>query len=105
MEADLVAPNGRRVIGGAQSTDILAGSRDLIEDIYQSCARKIESFGLHKKRIRLIGVYVSNLVSSSGQRSLFEGKFPDLDRRENLREALDKIKDKFSEKAIKHRDF
>jgi len=83
----------------------LEAPTNFIEDIYQCCAIKMESFGLHKKRVRLIGVHVSNLVGSSSQPSLFESELPDPDKREKLHEALDKIKDKFGEKAIKHRDF
>ncbi len=78
---------------------------NFIEDIYQTCANKIEGFDLRKKHVRLIGVHVSNLAGSSGQLSLFEGNPSNLDKKEKLHQALGKIKDKFGEKAIKHRDF
>ena len=78
---------------------------NFIEDIYQTCASKIKGFNLRKKHVRLIGVHVSNLTGSSDQLSLFEGSSSNLDKKEKLHQALGKIKDKFGEKAIKHRDF
>jgi len=78
---------------------------NFIEDIYQTCASKIKGFDLSKKHVRLIGVHVSNLAGSSGQLSLFEVNPSNLDKKEKLHQALGKIKDKFGEKAIKHRDF
>lgn len=78
---------------------------NFIEDIYQICAGKIKGFDLSQKRVRLIGVHVSNLASSSGQLGLFEDNPSNRDKKEKLHQALGKIKDKFGEKAIKHRDF
>ncbi len=78
---------------------------NFIEDIYQTCASKIKGFDLSKKHVRLIGVHVSNLAGSSDQLSLFEGSPSNLDKKEKLHQALGKIKDKFGETAIKHRDF
>ncbi len=78
---------------------------NFIEDIYKTCAGKIKGFDLRKRHVRLIGVHVSNLAGSSGQRSLFEDSPSNLDKKEKLHQALGKIKDKFGEKAIKHRDF
>jgi nucleotidyltransferase/DNA polymerase involved in DNA repair len=78
---------------------------NFIEDIYQTCANKIRGFDLRKKHVRLIGVHVSNLSGTSNQLCLFEGNPSNLDKKEKLHQALGKIKDKFGEKAIKHRDF
>jgi len=77
---------------------------NFIEDIYQTCVSKIKGFDLHKKKVRLIGVHVSNLAGSSDQLGLFESNPSSLDKKEKLHQALGKIKDKFGEKAIKHRD-
>ena len=54
--------------------------------------------------MRLIGVHVSNLEGASDQLSLFEASPSGHDKKEKLHQALGKIKDKFGEKAIKHRD-
>jgi len=55
--------------------------------------------------VRLIGVHISNFAGSSDQLCLFEGTPSNLDKKEKLHQALGKIKDKFGEKVIKHRDF
>ncbi|MFC2160154.1 DNA polymerase IV [Acidobacteriota bacterium] len=77
---------------------------NFIDDIYKTCASKIKDFDLRKKHVRLIGVHVSNFVGSSDQLGLFKDNPSNLDKKEKLHEALGKIKDKFGEKAIKHRD-
>ncbi len=77
---------------------------NFIEDIYQTCAKKIRDFDMHKKQVRLIGVHVSNLAGSPDQLCLFEGNPSNREKKEKLHQALEKIKDKFGEKAIKHRE-
>ncbi|MCJ7579986.1 MAG: DNA polymerase IV [Candidatus Aminicenantes bacterium] len=86
-------------------SDTLAAPTNFIEDIYRTCASKIKSFDLQRKHVRLIGVHVSNLSRGSDQLGLFEGQPSNLEKKEKLHQALGKIKDKFGEKAIKHRDF
>jgi hypothetical protein len=68
------------------------------------CAGKIQDFDLRGKKIRLIGAGVSNLSDSSIQPSLFESTPTHLGKKEKLHQALGEIKEKFGEKAIKHRD-
>jgi len=74
-----------------------------VEDIYRLSADKLKEFDLKGKAVRLIGVQVSNLNDSMEQYSLFEKEPEQEGKKEKLHQAVDLIKDKFGEKAIKHR--
>ena len=55
-------------------------------------------FDLKGKKVRLVGVKVSNLISSSTKDSLFDGNFEQ--KQEKIHKAVDKIKGKFGNQAI-----
>lgn len=74
-----------------------------VEDIYRNSEDKLKEFDLRNKAVRLIGVQVSNLQDSIEQFSLFETEPEQEEKKEKLHQAVDLIKDKFGEKAIKHR--
>jgi len=74
-----------------------------VEDIYRHSADKLKEFDLKSKAVRLIGVQVTNLQDSMEQYSLFETGPEREEKREKLHRAVDLIKDKFGERAIKHR--
>ena len=65
--------------------------------IYQECRKLFENFKLRGKKVRLVGVKVSNFAFSLKQLSLFAT--PEA-RKEKLYQAIDKIKDRFGEEAI-----
>jgi len=73
------------------------------EDIYRHSEDKLKDFNLGNKSVRLIGVQVSNLQNSIEQFSLFDQEPEGEEKKEKLHQAVDLIKDKFGEKAIKHR--
>lgn len=65
--------------------------------IYQECRKLFENFKLNGKKVRLIGVKVSNFAPSLKQLSFFATP---RERKEKLYQAVDLIKDKFGEDAI-----
>jgi DNA polymerase-4 len=72
------------------------------EDIYRIASEKLKAFG-RKKKVRLLGVSVSHLGGPADERGLFPGPLPHAEKKEKLHQALDKIKDKFGEEAIRRR--
>lgn len=71
---------------------------DLDDEIF-ACAKKLLIDNLTPGReVRLIGVGVSNLNEPARQLSMFE---PDLDRKEDLAAAIDKLKDRYGKDVIK----
>lgn len=75
----------------------------LTEEIFRTSAGKIKDLNPTKKPVRLIGIQVSNLIQSEEQPDLFAFAPPEQERKERLASALDKIKDRFGENAIKRR--
>lgn len=73
------------------------------DEIFALAAQKAKDFELGTQPVRLIGVQVSGLEKSSLQPSLFDQSLPEEHRKERLHRALDEIKDRFGEKAIKRR--
>jgi len=71
--------------------------------IYGEIIKKLETFDLEKKAVRLLGVKVSNLCDVSLPLSLFENGFGAEKKKEDLYRALDKILDKFGDGAIGRR--
>ena len=65
--------------------------------IYRECRKLFENFKLKGKKVRLIGVKVSNFAPSLKQLSFFAAP---RERKEKLYQAVDLIKDKFGEDAI-----
>ncbi len=74
-----------------------------VEDIFHLAAEKLKDFDLRKKPVRLIGVHVSNLQDSQEQYGLFNVETELDGKKEKLHQAVDLIKDRFGERAIKHR--
>jgi DNA polymerase-4 len=72
------------------------------EDLFRALRGKLEEFPL-KKKVRLLGLSVSNLSGPREQPGLFSDQHPDLEKKEKLHQALDTIKGKFGEGAIRRR--
>jgi DNA polymerase-4 len=81
----------------------LPRATNLAEDIYRTTSRRLQEFNLAKAKVRLLGVSVSGFDRPSGQLGLF-GEVPaPEEKKENLQSAVDRIKDKFGERAIRRR--
>ncbi len=76
---------------------------NFVEDIYRQALAKLEEFHRKKQPVRLIGVQVSNLEEEVRQLDLFQEGQTVREKQERLHAALDAIKDRFGEGAIKHR--
>ncbi|MFH1552838.1 MAG: DNA polymerase IV [Candidatus Omnitrophota bacterium] len=81
----------------------LEAPTNFVDVIYEYSSRKMESFDLDKKTVRLVGVRVSNLVDPSRKADLFEGESESAEKKERLHKALDRILDRFGEGALRHR--
>ena len=79
------------------------GATNFVEDLYSSALQKSHEFRGGRQPIRLIGIQVSNLEHEERQLDLFSGAGTDTDKKERLHSAVDAIKDRFGEAAIKHR--
>ena len=79
------------------------GATNYVEDLYSSALKKSREFKRGRQPIRLIGIQVSNLEHEERQLDLFSGAGTDTDKKERLHSAVDAIKDRFGEAAIKHR--
>jgi len=76
---------------------------NLAEEIYRAASRRLEEFNLRRAKVRLLGVSVSGFSHPSGQLGLF-GEAPlSEEKKEQLQSAVDRIKDKFGERAIRRR--
>lgn len=67
--------------------------------IYRQIKELYENFDTKGKRVRLLGIKVSNLLSSGFKDSLFRKK--DDEKREGIHKAIDKIKIKFGENSVR----
>ena len=81
----------------------LSLSTNFADVIYNEVINRMKSFDLVGKRVRLLGVRVSNLLDVSSAESLFDEKNPAAHKKENLYKALDRILDKFGEGTINRR--
>ena len=72
------------------------------EDIFRCVSAKLDEFH-PKKKVRLLGVSASNLAPPADEPGLFSGTLPHLEKKEKLHQALDKIKVKYGEEAIRRR--
>jgi len=81
----------------------LEHATNFVEDIYRQAQIKLEEFLYRKQPVRLIGVQVSNLEEEVRQLDLFQDVRPIREKQERLHAAVDVIKDRFGEDAIKHR--
>ncbi len=68
-----------------------------ILDIYHASVAILEKLDIERKKIRLLGVYISNLKPDP----IFENLFPlDVSKDESLARAIDKISDKFGDSKL-----
>ena len=82
----------------------LSQATNFADIIYAEVINKMMSFDMDRKRVRLLGVRVSNLLDISLPDSLFDGISPAAVKKENLYKALDRILDKFGDGAINRRN-
>jgi nucleotidyltransferase/DNA polymerase involved in DNA repair len=80
----------------------LPNSTNYVEDIYSALYNLYTKFDRNAKKVRLVGVKVTNLQETSRQSDLFN--FASDIKREKIYSALDKIKDKFGSNSIHHAD-
>jgi len=71
---------------------------DLDDEIFTSAKKLLVANLVPGRAVRLIGVGVSNLDEPARQLSIFE---PELDRKEDLAAAIDKLKDRYGKDVIK----
>jgi len=76
---------------------------NFVEDIYKNVRQKAHEFPLGIEPVRLIGVSVSNLGEHEQQSDLFATVSANSEKKEKLHTALDEIKDRFGESAIKYK--
>ena len=76
----------------------LARATNSSTDLRQTAARVFSEFDRQGKKVRLLGIGVSNLEYHQGQMDLFDEQHED--RTEKIDEIMDRIKEKFGEKAI-----
>jgi DNA polymerase-4 len=81
----------------------LARATNFVDDLYRCAFRKLGEFKPGHRPIRLIGIQVSNLEHEERQLGLFSGQGTDAEKKECLHSAVDAIKDRYGESAIKHR--
>ncbi len=74
-----------------------------VENLFACAVKKLREFRTSEQSIRLIGIQVSNLEQEALQMSLFSESLSDQKKKEDLYSAIDQIKDRFGDKAIKHR--
>ena len=70
------------------------------DTIYRKAKELFDDFFSSTMKIRLVGVRISNFTDKYVHESLFEDK--NNEKKENIHRAMDSIKDKFGEDAIKH---
>jgi DNA polymerase-4 len=81
----------------------LPQATNLAEVIYRTASRRLQEFTLQGVKVRLLGVSVSGFGHPTGQLGLF-GEAPlSEEKKEQLQSAVDRIKDKFGERAIRRR--
>jgi DNA polymerase-4 len=76
---------------------------NFVEDLYRHALAKVRGFSRGRQAIRLLGIHVSNLEQEAAQLDLFQPEKESGGKREKLHEAVDTIKDRYGEDAIKHR--
>ncbi len=74
-----------------------------VEDLFSCAVKKLREFRTSGQSIRLIGIQVSNLEQEASQMNLFSEPLSGIKKKEDLYSAIDRIKDRFGDKAIKHR--
>ena len=78
----------------------LVGATNHSDTIYKTIKKLFIDFDRKGKKVRLIGVKVSNLMSQGEKDTLFFNEDIKEKRKENIHKAIDKIKAKFGSKSI-----
>ncbi len=81
----------------------LKSSTNFVDDLYRTALQKLTEFKPGLQPIRLIGIQVSNLEQEEQQLGLFGSTGTNTEKKERLHSAVDTIKDRYGESAIKHR--
>jgi DNA polymerase-4 len=76
----------------------LVKATSFVDTTYKTAIKLFNEFNLKGKKVRLIGVKVSNLIPKDSRDTLFTGV--DDEKKERLHEAGDKLREKFGSKAI-----
>lgn len=76
----------------------LSKPTNFIDTIYKTIKELLDKFNRKGKKVRLVGVKVSNFTQGEVQATLFDEK--DEEKQERMHQAIDKIKDKFGWRAI-----
>ncbi|MCK4912874.1 MAG: DNA polymerase IV, partial [Candidatus Omnitrophica bacterium] len=76
----------------------LSKPTNFMDTIYKTIKELLNKFDRQGKKVRLVGVKVSNFTFGEIQATLFEEK--DEEKQERMHQAIDKIKSKFGWKAI-----
>jgi len=71
---------------------------NFIDTIYKTIKELLDKFNRKGKKVRLVGVKVSNFAFGEVQATLFEEK--DEEKRERMHQTIDEIKNKFGREAI-----
>ena len=74
-----------------------------VEDLFSNALKKLRELRTAEQAIRLIGIQVSKLEQEVQQMDLFSEPLGVQKKKEDLHSAIDRIKDRFGDKAIKHR--
>jgi len=82
----------------------LSQATNFADIIYDEVINKLCGFDMDRKRVRLLGVRVSNLLGVASRDSLFDEETPASRKKENLYKALDRILDRFGEGMINRRN-
>ncbi len=76
----------------------LVGATNFSDTIYKAIKKLFENFDLGGRKVRLVGVKVSNLMPEGVRDSLFDNSTQK--KQENIHKAIDKIKKKFGSHSI-----
>jgi DNA polymerase-4 len=80
----------------------LAQPTNFAEDVFRPAAARLREFAPRQK-VRLLGVSVSKLTLPSDPPGLFQRPLPHQEKKESLHRALDAIRKKFGEEAVRRR--
>jgi DNA polymerase-4 len=78
----------------------LSSATNFVDSIFKAINKLYENFDRKEKKVRLVGVKVSNLISQDVVDSIFETGTGEV-KKEKMHQAVEKIKDKFGYKAIR----
>jgi len=77
----------------------MSGTTNFADIIYNQAERLYENFDAGDKKVRLVGIKLSNLLPLACKDNLFDEKADK--KKEEVHKAIDKIKERFGERAIR----